>query len=321
MHNVIRYIKAHTPHIEAFLNKEVNQLNSTIRPVVKHVLGAGGKRLRPVLTLLTAQAFSSMADPLPLACSLEILHSATLMHDDILDEARLRRGKPAAHIAFSTSHAILGGDALLALSNKLVADYGKPELVAAGAKAVIQTATAAIEEIAHTGNPALSVEEYLDIAKGKTAYIFQAACLYGAILADTNQDIQKAVANYGLNLGIAFQLTDDALDYMATSEKTGKPCGADLAESKITLPLILHLQSLDPRERKQLETAIKEKKLNREDIASLLTQINARGHVHKSLDMAKEFAKKARQGLDLIPQSEQKEILISILSYTTARER
>ena len=206
------YIHASLPKIDDCLEREVEALNPVVRPVARHVLQAGGKRFRPLLCMLTAQGLGYRDDGiLPLASALELIHSATLLHDDVLDKAEQRRGQQAAHLKYGVTETILAGDALLALANRIVTGFGNVELVACISEAIYRTATGEILEIQRMRQPNLTLDEYLEIIVGKTGYLIQTACQSGAILAGSSQQLDAA-RTFGLNLGIAFQLVDDALD-------------------------------------------------------------------------------------------------------------
>jgi len=225
-------IIAEQPRFNATLATEVGTLHPLVQPVAAHVLKAGGKRLRPLLTLLVARALGYADDDIyPLACSVELLHSATLLHDDILDDADLRRGMAAAHTVFGSTATVLAGDALLALANLIVARYGDPRLTACISEAIIRTATGEIVEIAHMRGTDHGRDTYIDIITGKTAWMLRASCELGALRAGASEEAVRAAAAFGLDLGIAFQIVDDALDF-ADRADTGKPVGGDLREGK-----------------------------------------------------------------------------------------
>ncbi|WP_461209690.1 polyprenyl synthetase family protein [Desulfocurvus sp. DL9XJH121] len=321
MQDIMRYLQGELPRINAFLDEQAAALDPVVRPSVEHVLAAGGKRLRPLLTILTARALGAGDEVYPLACSLELLHSATLLHDDILDDAQLRRGRQAAHLAFGKSTTILAGDVLLALANRLVADYGKPRLTAVLSEAIMRTVTGEVMEIANVRNTALSHQEYMDIITGKTAYLFQGACQCGAILAEAETGIEQAAHDYGLSLGIAFQLVDDALDYVSPAEVTGKPSGGDLREGKVTMPLISYLQSLDADSRESLRARFAAGTLDDEEIARVTAGVERGGLVSDALDEARRHVDAAREALALFPECPEKGILDSVLDYVVRRDR
>jgi octaprenyl-diphosphate synthase len=310
------------PLIEDCLYSHVATLNPYVQPTAQHVLKAGGKRLRPLLTILFARALGWRSDDVyPLACSLELLHSATLLHDDILDGAELRRGQPAAHTVFGATHTILAGDVLLALANTMVAGYGKPSLTACLSDAILRTASGEIEEIARIRDVSLTTEGYMDIIIGKTACLIQSACRAGALLADAPGSLQDAAAGYGMNLGVAFQLVDDALDYTSPKEVSGKPKGSDIQEGKLTLPLIFYLESLSPDEREGFTKAFKENTVSPEVLDSALRAVASGGFAERTRDMAEDYLDKARQCLEGFPDTEETSLLLAALEGMAKRDK
>ena len=203
---LFRSFQRELPEINDFLDSEADKLNGLVKDVAKHIIGSGGKRIRPMLTLLMARAMGYRKDDYhAIACSLELLHSATLLHDDYLDDAEIRRGKAAAHLVFGRTETILAGDVLLALANEMGARYGNARLSWLLAKGIMETAVGEIEEIEFSKNPSLDRNTYMDIIIGKTARLIECACRCGVTLAGGTQEQEDAAGEYGLNLGIAFQ--------------------------------------------------------------------------------------------------------------------
>lgn len=308
--------------IETFLRQETRRLPELVRPVAEHVLAAGGKRFRPMLTVLFARLLGHEADDVyPLAASLEFLHSATLLHDDILDGARLRRGKAAAHMVYSRTETILAGDVLLALSNRLVADYGIPRLVSMLSEAVLRTAVGEIEEIAACRELDLDEAGYMRIITGKTAFLIQAASGVGAILARAPDEAVARAEEFGLNMGIAFQLVDDALDYTSPPEVSGKPAGSDLREGKLTLPLLSYLGTLSPANRAGLLSRIKDKSLSESETEAVVLAVREKGHAEATRDRAADYVAKAGLCLDALPSGWAAEVLRDSLTYVLSRQK
>jgi octaprenyl-diphosphate synthase len=321
MNSITHYLHNELPRINAFLEAQTARLDPVVRPAAEHVLGAGGKRLRPLLALVAARALGCTADPYPMACSLELLHSATLLHDDILDAAVMRRGRAATHVEFGRTGTILAGDVLLALANRLVADYDIPRLNAVLSEAILRTVTGEVMEIANVRNTAMSEERYYEIITGKTAYLFQGACECGAILAGRGAATERAAHDYGLNLGIAFQLVDDALDYVSPSEITGKPSGGDLREGKMTLPLILYLRTLPPDARQKLETRIAQDDLDAEAARAIADRVAASGCAEATRDAARGYATLAAQALEAFPASPERDLMADMLDLVLSRNK
>ncbi|QLA17278.1 polyprenyl synthetase family protein [Desulfolutivibrio sulfoxidireducens] len=322
MNPLERFYECELPPINRFLEAQALRLDASVRPTVRHVLEAGGKRFRPVLTILMARALGHGGDDiLPLACSLELLHSATLLHDDIVDEARLRRGRQSAHLLFGATHTILVGDALLALANRLVAEYGIPALTRHLSEALLRTATGEIQEIAHLRDTNLTIATYYEIITGKTAFLIQAACRCGAVYAGAASDLEEAAADFGLSLGIAFQLVDDALDYTSPSTVSGKPAASDLREGKVTLPLILYLADLDPEERRRVADDFVTDRLSPEDLENLRQTIVSGGYADKTREAAASYLARAETALAPFPASPERELLAQALGPMLDRRK
>ena len=323
MSDVYAFIQAELPRVNSFLERQAAALDPVVRPVVEHALLAGGKRLRPMLVLLATRALRapSSVDPYPLACSLEILHTATLLHDDILDGADLRRGRQAAHLVFGPREAILAGDALLALANRLVAEYGDPRLTWVLSEAIMRTATGEAMEIGATRKPDLGLDRYLEIITGKTAYLFQGACQCGAILAGAEEELEDAALAFGLHLGVAFQLVDDALDYTSPAGATGKPEAGDLREGKVTMPLLSYLAELPADEREAFCARFATGPLDEAEVAAHLARIRAGGHPERTRQAAREHAAKAAAALSRFPQGPETALLSQVLDFVLSRSK
>ena len=310
------------PAINKAIADEVNLLPALVRPVAAHVMDAGGKRLRPMLTIFFARALGYRGDNLrKLSCSLEFLHSATLMHDDILDNADLRRGKPAAHTVFGITPTVLAGDVLLALANQIVARTGNPALTSCIATAIMQTAAGEIMEIAAIGNARITRDEYIEIITGKTAYLIQSACEFGVIMAGGSDRMREAAKTFGLNLGIAFQLVDDALDYTSRADTSGKPLGGDLREGKFTLPLLLYLESLPTAQRQTIIDELSDANLSAARQDSIVHDIATQGFADRTRLAAQSYLSLAKQALAVLPECTEKNSLAAMIDFVLTREK
>ena len=322
MNRLKSYLSAMQPALEREIFRHIKGLSSLVRPMAEHTLAAGGKRLRPMLCAITAAALgSSREDVLKLGAALEFLHSATLVHDDILDGAATRRGVRAAHEEFGLRQSVLAGDVLLALANRLVAEFHIPPLMMSVSRAIMETASGEIREIELLGSGRPDREEYMRVVTGKTACLISAACECGAILAEASPEMVQAAADYGLNLGIAFQLVDDALDYQAEEESTGKPLGGDLREGKFTLPLLLFLDDQPEAERSSLCTAISGGSLPAGEQKQVVERIGRGGYAEQTRTEASAFLRRARTALDPFPESPERDLLVEALAYVEQRRR
>ena len=310
------FFQHHLPHIEESLRTICSGLNPLVQPVAEHILSGGGKRLRPALCLLTHQALTCGRRDVnlyPLAAALELIHSATLLHDDILDNADIRRSQSSAHLLFGTSAT------LLAKANKVVTEYNNLSLMSCISEAIYQTATGEILEIERMKQPGLSREEYLEIIVGKTGFLLQTCCQSGALMAKCQPEQEEAAKAFGLNMGIAFQLVDDALDYAATPSQSGKPLGGDLREGKLTLPLIFFLDQLEQESKAQILSKIKDHALDSQEQEWILSSIQEKGLSQKARDEADTFLRIARQALDAFPHSAERCLLDQSLDFIRNR--
>ncbi|GAB6057469.1 polyprenyl synthetase family protein [Desulfonatronum parangueonense] len=341
MHHLQQFFQDELPVINDYLVQETRKLPDLVRPVAEHVLRAGGKRLRPLLTILFSRcvpAGSKSADRPPasrdvysLACAMEFLHSATLLHDDILDGSDLRRGQTTAHLVFGKTETILAGDVLLALGNRLVAEHGDTRLSWRVADAIMRTAAGEIQELEWIKSPTLSQEHYLEIITGKTAYLIQASCHCGALFSSSGPAVEQAALDFGINLGIAFQLTDDALDYSAKAEVAGKPVGNDLREGKLTLPLISYLETLSEQERQETMRWIRDlgataehgvlSEQNRARHDQIIQAVRSAGCVQQTRDRAAHFVSLADDALANLEQTPECTALREALHHTLHREK
>ena len=309
------------PAINDALNRATDSLPKPVIPIARHIFDAGGKRLRPLLTVLTARLLGyTAADILDVAITLEMLHAATLLHDDILDSALTRRGKPAAHTLWNVSAVILAGDALLAEGNALIAARGDPRLSLCFSRATSRTSTGEILEIAAQGRLDTSQEDYEEIVRGKTAWLIRAACEMGALAANAQPQYIEAAAIYGENLGMAFQLVDDALDF-APEAVTGKPTGGDVREGKLTLPIRLYRENLPPGQRAAFDTAFSQQTIGADEASAIAAHIRTAGYDSATRRQAETFLTRARTALDAMPSGRERDILLDMANYVRDREK
>lgn len=312
-------LKLERDKIETALRAEVAALDPIISPLAAHIFDAGGKRLRPLLAVTCAKAFGYTADNIyPLACSVELLHAATLLHDDILDGAKTRRGQAASHTIFGTDTAILSGDVMLATTMLILARYNDIAFINSVAEAAAKTAAGEVKEIQNMRNPELSYADYLDIITGKTAWLARCSCEIGALLAAATPQQREAVAGYGLNLGIAFQIVDDALD-LAPESETGKPTGGDLREGKMTPPLFFYLESLDEKDKKEFKQKFANSSLDETELNKIIAAMHDQGCISRTRKMADEHLQKAQNFLSELPENKYKNILLQLTHYVQQR--
>lgn len=309
------------PFINAALARAAAALPEPVQPVARHIFDAGGKRLRPFLTVLTARLLGyEKADVYDLAVTLEMLHAATLLHDDVLDNAVSRRGQPAAHMIFEITPTILAGDALLAQANAQVASFEDIRLTRCFSEATSQTAAGEILEIAAQRRVEVNAEEYAAIVRGKTAWLIRASCEMGALLARGSTAQVSAAAAYGENVGMAFQMVDDAIDF-APESITGKPTGGDAREGKLTPPLRLYRLSLPQTEQAAFDAAFTCGLITEQDAADISGRIRAAGFDARTRQDAESYLALARTALDSLPDSSERELMKQMADYVRDRQK
>lgn len=320
MSTFARLLRQEHPAIHAALDRAVLRLPRSVRDISGYVLLAGGKRLRPMLTLISGRLFGcERPDLYDLAAVLEMIHVASLLHDDVLDDADTRRGRQAAHLVYGVSPCLLAGDALLASASYHVATYGNPALVECVSEAMMRTVAGEAREIALKGSLEHGMEEYLDIVTDKTGWLIRAACRLGALFAGADEDRVRAVSDFGLNAGIAFQMVDDALDF-EDEAVTGKPTGGDLREGKFTPPIMRYAESLPPAERADFGVKFSEGLFTDDEIAAVSRRIRAQGFAARTRDMAGEYLARAARALETLPDRPERAVFRQVLDFVRDRE-
>lgn len=293
---------------------------SLIEDIGEHSLVGNGKRLRPLLFVLTSQLCGYRGkDLFQLATIFEYIHTASLLHDDVLDDAETRRRKPSAKQVWGNHAAVLGGDFLYLRAVSLAIDSGNMAVLRVLSEASAQMVEGQFAELVHTHDWALEKEEYLKIITSKTGALISATCAGGAVVADANEKAVERLKRFGLNLGIAFQLIDDILDYTGSEDVVGKPVGKDLREGKITLPLIYALSDLGTAERDGFAELFKTHRANEEDYEALIERVRNNGVVDSIRMEADGYVDRAVSFLDPFPGSPSKEDLLALSRYICKR--
>ncbi len=291
------------------------------RDVAGHILFSGGKRLRPLLMVLAARVCDYDGDKAArVAIIFEYLHAATLLHDDLVDEAAVRRGKPVANSVWGNSTAVLTGDFLLARSLSLAADTGKIEVIRTIARITEMMSQGEIQQLNRKGDLALTEKDYMTVIECKTAVLFQGACRTGALVADRNAADPQALADYGYNLGLAFQMADDLLDYTLDSAALGKAVGADLREGKLTMPVIHALENAGTKDCKTMETIIKNPDFSMDDFKVLIEMLQVYNGIRYTRETAEKYVARAKACLDGFKPSATRDTLHDIADYALERK-
>ncbi len=293
-----------------------------IPQIAAHLVAAGGKRLRPVLTLAAAKLCGYAGDRhVRLAACVEFIHTATLLHDDVVDESNLRRGLASANAVFGNKASVLVGDFLFSRAFELMVEDGSLRVLEILSRASSTIAEGEVLQLMMQNDLATGEAQYLEMIEGKTAALFEAATQVGAIVAEQSDANEKALAIYGRNLGIAFQLVDDALDYAASQEKMGKTVGDDFREGKITLPVMLAYESGDETERAFWQRTIEQQEQQDDDLETALSLMAKHNAIARTVQKAEAYADVAKRALAGFADSPLREAMTGVVDYTLRRAR
>ena len=291
-----------------------------IPDVATHLISSGGKRLRPMLTLAMANlAGYSGEGHVKLAASVEFMHTATLLHDDVVDESELRRGKLSARMVWGNEASVLVGDFLLGQAFRMMVEVGSLHALDILSSAAATIAEGEVMQLAAAKNTATTEDEYLAVIRGKTAELFAAACEVGPVLGGRPKAEETAAASFGMNLGIAFQLVDDVLDYGGKSAKLGKNVGDDFREGKITLPVVLAFRRGNDVEREFWVRALEEGKIGDNDLNYAIGLMTKHRALEDTLNRAQHYGAMAVDALALFPPSPMKSALEQVVAFCLAR--
>ncbi len=289
-----------------------------IRQIADYIIGGGGKRLRPVLLILAARAWGYEGrHHHELAAVIEFIHTATLLHDDVVDQSALRRGRPTANSLFGNAAAVLVGDFVYSRAFQMMVSVESMKVLRVLADATNVIAEGEVLQLMNCRDPDLDEEGYLRVIRYKTAKLFQAATQLGAILGGAGEAIEEAMASYGAHLGTAFQLIDDVLDYSGDHAVIGKNVGDDLAEGKTTLPLIYAMKHGTERQAKLVRHAIESGGL--EELSAVLEAIRASGALEYAREQARAESRTACAALEAIPRSNYRDNLLQLADFAVTR--
>ncbi len=358
---ILSKVKDDLLNIETALCENLNPCLTLVSDIAGHLLFSGGKRLRPLLMVLSSRLCGYRGgDEIKFSTIFEYLHAATLLHDDVVDGANMRRGKPSAHFKWNVSEVVLTGDFLLARSLSIASMTKIPELIEIIAKITEDMSQGEIEQLDRIGDINLTEKEYMEVIRRKTAVLIQGACKSGAILAfgrdmgsfsgmvhdaasdfgrddssvsfhlstnDLNSNLksdpwekEKALNNYGYHLGMAFQMADDLLDYTADAESMGKNPGTDIREGKLTLPLIITLAKAEKQDRARIEKIIKASSFSNKEFIDLTAMLYKYKGIEYTESKAHNHVEKAKASLDIFKQSKSKDVMMMLADYAVARK-
>ena len=304
--------------VDSLIQEKLHSEIGLIDQLGHYIVNSGGKRLRPALVLLSANCFAYRASlHIKLAAVIEFIHTATLLHDDVVDASMLRRGKETANQRWGNEASVLVGDFLYSRAFQMMVEAGSIHVMEIMADATNTIAEGEVQQLINRHDPGTTEQRYLQVIHNKTAKLFEAAARVGAVIAGQDRQTEQAMSSYGRHLGIAYQLIDDALDYSAPSENLGKNIGDDLAEGKPTLPLLYALWHSSDEQAALIRSAIKRGSL--ENMEHICTTIEATGAIRYTRDRARQEADIAMQSLQGLPQSRYLDALFTLAHFATER--
>ncbi|MCX7634251.1 MAG: polyprenyl synthetase family protein [Syntrophales bacterium] len=287
-----------------------------------HIIGGGGKRFRPLLLLAAAGLCGYRGQrSYPLCAVIEFIHTATLLHDDVIDNAVLRRGRTSANNIWGNAASVLVGDYLYSKAFKLMTEHGDLAIINLLAETTNVMAEGEVFQLTVCGNPSLSEEQYLTIVTKKTAVLMAAACSVGAMLGGVPREKSEALRNFGMNIGCAFQIVDDTLDYMAHEADFGKTIGKDIAEGKVTLPLIRTLMRCTPAEREQISRLVRDRVHGEGDVAVVMDGVRKYDGINYAMAQASYYVDQGKSSLAVFPDGPYRRALMAIADFVVERNR
>jgi octaprenyl-diphosphate synthase len=317
----INLIEEEVKAVEEEMNRNLFSEILMIPTVSHYLISSGGKRVRPILLLFCAHLCGYHGPrAVALASTIEFIHTATLLHDDVVDRAFVRRGMASANSVWGDGASVLVGDFLFTKSFSIIVQDGNLHILEVISDATTRMAEGEVMQLVKMGNPEITEEDYDYVVINKTAVLISAACEIGGILGNVSLEKEKVLADFGLDLGIAFQLMDDNLDYVSEEETLGKAIGKDLNEGKITLPLIHTLQACSHTERNRLTEIIKDPHRRQSDLGYVMKIVRDCGGIEYTTQRAEKFVAKAKSFISLFPPSREKEALLALSDYTIRRK-
>lgn len=305
--------------VDAMIRRRLESDVVLVRQIAEYIIAGGGKRLRPALVFLAAGATGYRGEHhVELAAVVEFIHTATLLHDDVVDESELRRGRKTANAEFGNAASVLVGDFLYSRAFQMMVGVGSMRVMEVLADATNAIAEGEVLQLLNAHNVAITEADYLEVIRRKTAKLFEAAAQLGAILGKASADLELGLASYGMHLGTAFQLIDDVLDYSGDAAHTGKNLGDDLKEGKPTLPLIHVMQRGSPGQAALVRSAIEHG--GREDFTAVLDAIRMTGALDYVRNKAKDEVRSARAAIAALPNSSYRDSLLELSTFAVERD-
>ncbi len=321
MNRIIQRLVEHDlKRVEAEFKKNLDSDVRLISQIGEHLLLSGGKRFRPMILILSAKLCGYEGNRyVPLASIIEFIHTASLLHDDVVDDAELRRGNASANTLWGSEASVLVGDFLFSKSFSLMVRDGDIRILRIISDAATQLAEGEMQELIKTSDLSLAEDGYISIITRKTAALISAASRIGAILGGVSPEKEASMGDFGLNLGIAFQLVDDTLDYISDENEFGKTIGIDLKDGKVTLPLIHTLRKCTPGERRELESVFFSDTIEHQDFVLVVEMIDRYGAIDYTIDRAKDFVQEAKDCLVSFDPCDAKTAILALADYVVER--
>ncbi len=317
---LVRLVNADMARVNQLILAKAGSDVEMIPEVANHLISSGGKRLRPMLTLAAAQMSGYVGEGhIALATAVEFMHTATLLHDDVVDESDMRRGKLAARKVWGNQASVLVGDFLLGQAFRMMVDVGVMECLGILSDAAAIIAEGEVMQLAAAKNMTTTESDYLAVIKAKTAALFSAAAEVGPVLAGRPRDEQYALRSYGINLGFAFQLVDDALDYGGTTAQLGKNVGDDFREGKVTLPVLVAYARGTAEDRSFWQRCIAEGNLQPSDLSSAIERLGRAQAIEETVARARSYGALAKSSLAPFKDSPHKRALLEVVDFCIAR--
>ena len=306
--------------VNALIMRRMESEVPLIPQIAGHIVAGGGKRIRPILTLASARLCGySGKRQLGLAACIEFIHTATLLHDDVVDQSRLRRGRDTANSLWGNKPSVLVGDFLFSRAFQMMVEDGSLAVLAVLSRASARIAEGEVQQLMTANDLSTSETTYLEVVKGKTAVLFAAACQVGAIVSEHSHAAEEAMECYGLNLGIAFQLADDAIDYVSQSATMGKAKGDDFRDGKITLPVILAYRRGSEIEREFWRRALEKMEQKDGDLDHAIALLHRHRAIEDTIERARHYGAIARDALGIFPGHAAKTALLEAIDFTIER--
>ncbi len=315
-----RLLHQELQEVEAEIQKNLHSQVPSVTQVARHIVMSGGKRLRPILCILAAKSLGyGGARIISMGTAIEFIHTATLLHDDVIDNAQLRRGRPSCNAIWDNKSSVLVGDFLYCQASSLIARDGDLKILKCITDATASTTEGEVLEITKSRDLQLGEVEYFKIIEFKTGMLMACATQVGAIIAKASDEMEQGLKDYGMHLGIAFQLADDVLDYVSVEAEFGKEKGVDLKEGKVTLPLLYALERCTPAEREVIHEGTISAR--RDSFFAVLEVLKKYGAIEYALGLASKRTDLAKASLHCLPESPAKQAMIRLTDYVIERKK